>query len=388
MMNNNTKEESVKERIKNPDYLIKMGFVLIGVITVLVVIIGQYFWELMFSPENFNVYKWATRAILNGSISLIMIILGFIAVDESCKSRERGKFYKRLLDFNGLVQDLYDSKIIVYFDPFISWYAERQVREKRIRYLTKHGMARLDAEAIVDYASFDDLETISGLKPGAEPTGNYGKDLVKKDKKGKEILIPAIKDTWVSYVEDVINGTITVETEDASYYISADKNDQADLSSLERAQATERERVKSLRRSFITKILAGLVFVTILCLLGVDKHSGISDEEAVWELIFRLGSATLGFISGGFSGFTDARFSYRWLGDKMRVIRDFNKHLEAREFVPIAASTTIEDRIKAVKAREEAEKRKALKESEEYEEAQLPEEPKDNALELIEEGGR
>ena len=345
-----------KLKSKNPEYILKMGFVLIGVFVVLAIIIASWVWNLIFDPEHFDVNKWATRAIFNGSISLAMMVLGFVAVGESLKARETGKYMLRRNAFNDLVNQLYETSRIVYFDPFISWYAERQVREKKIRYLTKHGMPRMDAEAIIDHASLDDLEKISGLKPGEKPRGRSGEDIVKTDKNGNEILIPAIRDTLVAYVEETLNGTITVEVEDASYYTTADKNKKPDLTSLERAQATENERIKSLRYSFISKIVTGLVYVTMFALLGVDLNTGMGTPEAVWNLILRLGSATVGFIGGGFTGSSNAQFIYKWLGDKMRVLNEYNKYMDTGEYKPKSYAETAKERIAEVKRKEEQEK--------------------------------
>lgn len=334
------------------EYILKMGFVLIGVIVVLAIIVASWIWNLIFDPEHFDWNKWATRAIFNGSISLAMMVLGFIAVGESLKAKENGKYQKRRNAFNDLVNGIYESNRIVYLDPFISWYSERQVREKRIRYLTKHGMPRMDAEIIIDYASFEDLEKISGLKPGQKPEGKFGQDLVKKDKKGNEVLIPAIRDTLVAYVEEALNGVITVEVEDASYYTTADKNKKADLTSLERAQATEKERVKSLRRSFLSKIVIGLVYVTLFALLAVDLNQGMGEAEAIWNLIMRIGSATIGFIGGGFTGSSNTQFVYKWLGDKMRVLNEYNKFIDTGVYKPKSYEETAKERIEAVKKRE------------------------------------
>ncbi len=361
-----------KENKKNHDseYILKMGFVVIGVIVVLAIIVASWIWNLIFDPEHFDVNKWATRAIFNGSISLAMMVLGFIAIGESLKAKETGKYQERRNVFNDLVNDIYDTDKIVYFDPFISWYAERQVHEKRIRYLTKHGMPRMDAEIIIDYASFDDLEKISGLKPGEKPTGKFGEDLVKKDKDGNDVLIPAIRDTLVAYVEEVLSGIITVEVEDASYYLTADKNKKADLTSLERAQATESERIKSLRISFISKIVIGLVYVTLFALLAVDLNQGMGEAEAIWNLILRIGSATLGFIGGGFTGSSNTRFIYKWLGDKMRVLREYNKFLDSGEYKPKTYAETVKERIEVAKKREEDEKKAVVTPE------LVPEEPK------------
>lgn len=345
-----------KSKTKNPEYILKMGFVFIGIVVVIAIIIGSYLWNLMFDPEHFDVNKWANNAIFNGSISLAMMVLGFIAIGESAKAREDGKYQTRRAAFNDIVNSLYETARIVYLDPFISWYAERQVREKKIRYLTRHGMPRMDAEIIIDHASLEDLGRISGLNPGQKPSGSFGEDVLKKDKDGNEILIPAIRDTLVAYVEEALNGTISVEVEDASYYTTADKNKEAGLTSLERAQATERERVKSLRSSFISKILIGLLYVSLFALLAKEINEGLGEAEAIWNLILRLASATLGFVGGGFTGFSNTQFVYKWLGDKMRVLKEYNQYLDTKQYRPKTYEETVKERIEAVKKKEESDK--------------------------------
>lgn len=341
-----------KKTKQSTDYILKMGFVVIGVVVVLAIIIASWIWNLMFDPEHFDVNKWATRAVFNGSLSLAMMVLGFVAVGESLKAKETGKFYMRMKDFADMVESLYNTSKIIYFDAFISWYAERQVREKKIRYLTKHGLPRIDAAIIIDHASLDDLEKISGLKPGEQPSGKHGEDILKKDKLGNEILIPSVSDTLVAYIEEVLRGEIALEVEDASYYITADKNKKPDLTSLERAPYTEEDRVRSLKISFIAKIIIGLAYVTLFALLGVDLNKGMGEAEAIWNLILRIGSATLGFIGGGLTGSVNTKFIYKWIGDKMRVINEYNQYYDRGEFVPKSYEDTVRERIEQIKKKQ------------------------------------
>lgn len=352
-MNNNENKK------RDGEYLIKMSFVAIGLFVVLGIIIGSYIWNLIFDPSHFDVNKWANRAVFNGSIALACMVLGFIALVESYKSRENGKYMKRVTAFNDMVDALYKTIKIVFFDQFITWYATRQVREKKIKYLTMHGLARMDAEVIVDYASENDIERISGLRKGEEPKGEFGEDIVK-EVKGKEILIPAIRDTMAAYVEEVLNGTITVNAETASYYTSIGKNSDGNLTSLERPIATEKERVKSMRRSFISKAITGLIYVTIGSLLVVDLSSGVGTAEAVWTMVLRIICATIGFIGGGFAGLTDGKFQYKEIGEKMRILIEYDQYLECGEFKPVTYEETAKERIAAVKKKEEEAKAEVL----------------------------
>ena len=338
---------------KKPEYVLKMGFVAIGVLMVIAIIIGSWVWNLVFSPSNFDINKWATRAIFNNALALIMMVLGFIAVDETLRAKENGKYNARRNLFNDLVTALVETGRIVFFDQFVSWYAEKQVREKKIKHLTKHGMSRMEAEIIVDYAIESDIPKITGLKAGEKPTGKIGEDVVRKDKNGKEILIPAIKDTLAFYVEEVLNGSVTVEAETAAYYTTADKNKGSNLESLEVAPATDRERVKSMRRSFIAKGISGIVYITLASLLVTEINEGAGTSEALWNFMFRVGSATFGFASGGFAGSTNVNFLYKWLGDKIRVINEYNKYYDLGEFVPKSYQETYKQRIEEAHKREE-----------------------------------
>lgn len=351
----------MNNKSKNPEYLLKMSFVAIGIVVVFAIILGSWIWNLIFDPSHFDINKWATRAVFNNALAIAMMVLGFIAVNETLKSKENGKYQLRLEAFNDAVNDLFITGRIIYFDQFISWYAERQVREKKIKHLTKHGMPRMDAEVVVDYALISDIEVISGLKFGEKPQGRIGKDIVRKNKNGKEILIPAIRDTLAAYVEEVLNGAVTVDAETASYYTSADKNRAKDLTSLEKPQATEQDRVVSMRRSFLSKAISGIVYITIISLLVVDLSSGAGTPEAVWAFILRIGAATIGFLSGGFAGSTNASFLYKWVGEKMRVVKEYNRFYDSGEFKPKTYEESAQERIKAVHLEEEKEEQKVEK---------------------------
>lgn len=354
----------MKTNKRNPEYIMKMGFVAIGIVLVLAIIIASFFWELIFDPNDFDVNKWATRAIFNGSIALAMMVLGFVAINESMEARENGKYQKRLSAFNDLITALFDSGRVIYFDQYITWNAERQLTEKKITYLTRHGMHRMEAMVIVEYATLDDIPTLSGLTPGEKhsekPTGKSGEDIVRLDRDGNEILIPKFRDTLATYVEDVLDGTISVNAEDASYYMSSSKNKDGNLTSLERAQATEKDRVRSLWFSFGSKIVIGLIYSTIVALFAVDNSSGAGTAEAFWTLLFRLVSATLGFTSGGFAGNTNSRFLYKVLGEKMKVIREYNKFCDTGEFKPKTYAETSKERIAEVHRKEEEAKKSVV----------------------------
>lgn len=334
------------------DYMLKMGFVLIGVMVVLGIIIGSWVWDLVFDPSSFDVNKWATRAIFNNALSLAMMVLGFVAINESLKSKEDGKYMLRRDKFRDLVMELVSSGRIVFFDQFISWYADKQVREKKIKHLTKRGLPRMEAETIVDYATVSDIPVISGIKPGEKPKGETGKDIVRKDKDGNDILIPAINDTLAAYVDEVLRGEITVEAETAAYYTTADRNKEANLESLEIPKATDKDRVSSMRKSFISKGLAAIVYITIISMLVADLNGDAGTAEALWNFMLRIAAATTGFLSGGFSGSTNASYLYKWLGDKIRVINEYNKYTDLGEFKPKTYAETYAGRIEEAKKAE------------------------------------
>lgn len=362
----------MKNKMKNPDYILKMGFVILGVFVVLAAIIGSWIWNLLFDPSHFDLNKWANRAIFCTAISLAMMVLGFIAINEGQKSREEGKYMNRIEAFNDLVTKFFDTNIIVYFDQFIIWYCAKQLRDKKIKYLTRHGISVMDAQILIDNATLDDIPVLTGLHSHKEikkvlwwkkeivvvdkPTGHKGQDIVRKDKDGNDVLIPAINDTLAAYLEEVLNGTIYVDVEDSSFYTTIDKNKDSNLSSLERAQHTEQDRVRSLRISFITKGITGVFFATLVALLAVDLNQGVGSAEALWSLMSRLISAILGFGTGGFAGLTNVNYLYKYIGDKMKVDMEYEKYLTTGEFVPKTYSEIMKQKIAELQVKKEEQK--------------------------------
>ena len=180
---------------------------------------------------------------------------------------------------------------------------------------------------------------------------------IEKNLDGKDVLIPAIKDTDAPYVEEALNGFISIEQETAAYYTTAGKNRDRNLSILEMPMATERDRVHSLRLSFISKGITGLIYVTLACLLVVENSTGAGTSEGNWTLLLRFGAFTLGIILGGFLAFLNMKYERKELGEKMRVMDNYDQYLLSGEFVPVTYSDTAKKRIQACK--EKMEKAKA-----------------------------
>ena len=351
----------MKDKRKNTDFILKITFVVLGVVVVFLAIIASWLWNLFFDPSNFDLAKWANRAIFNTSVSLIMMVLGFIAINESLKARENGKYNLRVEAFNDLVNQLFSNNTIVYFDQFLIWYSSKQLRDKKIKYLTRHGISVMDAQILVDNATLDDIPTLTGLhqtevekkiiffkfkkKSITKPIGKKGEDIIRKDKDGRDILISAVNDTLAPYLEEVLNGTIYVDVEDSSYYTTIDRNKDSNLTSLERAQHTEKDRVKSLRTSFVSKGLMGIIYATLLALLVVDLNKGAGEAEAIWNLLARICAATLGFITGGFAGITNVTYLYKEMGDKMKVDMEYKKYLDTKEFIPKTYDQILKEKL-------------------------------------------
>lgn len=335
------------ENRRDPELVLKLGFVAIGAVAVLAIVFGSWLWNLVFDPAGFDLVKWANDAVFNSCVSLAMMVLGFVAIGETLKEKEGGRYQRVLSAFNSLVEGLYETGRIVWFDQFVGWLGTRQAFEKKVAYLCKRGMGREDARSIVLYARISDLPAISGLRPGEKPTEAFGKDVVRYLPDGRKELIPAIKGTWAGYVEDVLTDKVTVDADDASYYLSASSRRGEDLTSLERPQETERERLRSLRFSIASKVGIGLVLSALVSMLAVDMTSDAGAAQALWGLIMRLCTAAFGFICGGFMGSANDRFRCKWLKEKSKVVRDYVKYLEAGEFVPRSREEAAAERIAA-----------------------------------------
>ena len=115
-----------------------------------------------------------------------------------------------------------------------------------------------------------------------------------------------------------------------------------------------------MRRSFIAKGISGVIYITLASLLVTEINEGVGTAEALWNFVFRIGSATFGFVSGGFAGSTNVNFLYKWLGDKIRVINEYNKYYDLKEFVPKSYQETYKERIEQVHRKEEEEAAKVV----------------------------
>ena len=99
-----------------------------------------------------------------------------------------------------------------------------------------------------------------------------------------------------------------------------------------------------------------MLYVSLFALLAKEINEGLGEAEAIWNLILRLASATLGFVGGGFTGFSNTQFVYKWLGDKMRVLKEYNQYLDTKQYRPKTYEETVKERIEAVKKKEESDK--------------------------------
>ena len=104
------------KKTRDGEYLVKIGFVTIGFLMVVAIILADYFWHLIFDPNYFDFNRWINRAIFNGSLGIVGMVLGFVAVLETLKSKENGKFQRRLSAFAKKVEAMYNSVKIVYFE--------------------------------------------------------------------------------------------------------------------------------------------------------------------------------------------------------------------------------------------------------------------------------
>lgn len=334
-------DNSDKKERKSIDYYFKIMVVAVGVVIVFAIILGSYLWNLIFNPEGFVLRTWLERVIFNTIIALTMMVLGFIDLDTTLRSSKKSEYFRDRGSFNEDVGSIYENDSVVYFDQFIPWHAERQLRRKKINYLTARGITTADAENLIDYASEEDLPIISGIRPNEQPTDKKGEDLVKKVKKRLddgsiveiEVVIPAIKGTNAAYVQDMLSGSVKIDVEDPSYYLTDSKTKDPGKTTLERAQSTENERRKYLRRQFVTKGLSMAVFSLIFSLLA-PADSEISDAERAWVLIQRLAAAIGGFGSGALAGVINVSYVTRWINDKHKVVTDFIKFYGTKIFVP------------------------------------------------------
>ncbi len=367
------KENGTKPK-KDIDYVVKMSFVYLGLGVVIAIIVASWLWNLIFDPSRFDLNKWLNRTIFNSALSLATMVLGYVAFYESLKNKENGKYQNRLSSFLEKVKGVYESELILYFDQFLVWYSEKQLRNKKIKHLTNRGMNRIEAEIIVDYASVSDIPTLTGLAKGQTPTGGKGEDIIKKvegeNGEIKEVLIKAFEDQYAYYVEEVLGGKIILDVETPAYYLSVEKNRENNLESLEQAQAAERDKYKSIKTSFISKTVIGVIYLTLAAMLFVDQNSDMTSSEAIWEFILRILSATIGFVGGGFVAILAISFTIKVLGKKKNVLVEYKANYEKKEFVPKTREQLQNELIEHIK--NETQKAKENVVDPEVEEPQIP----------------
>lgn len=356
----------IKER-KSLEYYFKMAVVFGGVVIVFGIILGSYLWNLVFNPAGFELVPWLEKFIFCVIISYIMMVLGFIDLDATLRASKSSDYSRDRASFNDDVGSIYEDDTVVFFDQFIPWNAERQLRQKKIRYLAARGISTADAENIIDYANEDDLPHISGINPGEKPTDKMGEDLVKTIKyRGndgkiceKEVVIPKIKGTNAAYVQDMLSGNVFIDVEDPSYYLTDSKTKDNNKTSLERAKATELERRKYIKRQFITKGLSMAVISLCFTLLSPDSNSALSGQERAWIFVLRLASACGGFGAGAIAGVMNVAYVTRWINDKHKVVTEFIKFLKSGLFKPYTREQLDQLKIEAFKKKKEEEEKAA-----------------------------
>ena len=375
-MNSNDEEKYVapeggdldKKDRKSLDFYFKMTIVVAGVALVFAIILGSYLWNLIFKPDQFNVKTWLERVVFCVLIALVMMVLGFLDLDSTLRASKRSDYSRDKASFNEDVGAIYENDTVVYFDQFIPWYTERELRQKKIRHLTAHGISTADAENLIDYADEEDLITISGIKPGDKATEKKGEDLVKtvrrKNAKGEmeevSVVIPAIKGTDAFYVQEALSGAVKIDVEDPSYYLTDSKTQDTGKTTLERAQSTEKERRRYIKRQFITKTGSMVVISFIMGLLATDDASGISSDERNWVLMQRLAAAIGGFGTGALMGVVNVSYVTRWINDKHKVVTQFIKFYKTGLFKPKTRKELDEIKIAEAKAKEEERKRNTI----------------------------
>ena len=357
-----------KKDRKSLDFYFKMTIVVAGVALVFAIILGSYIWNLIFKPEQFDVKTWLERVVFCVLIALVMMVLGFLDLDSTLRASKRSDYSRDKASFNEDVGAIYENDTVVYFDQFIPWYTEQELRQKKIRHLTAHGISTADAENLIDYADEEDLITISGIKPGDKATEKKGEDLVKtvrrKNAKGEmeeiKVVIPAIKGTDAFYVQEALSGAVKIDVEDPSYYLTDSKTQDTGKTTLERAQSTEKERRRYIKRQFITKTGSMVVISFIMGLLATDDASGVTSEEKNWVLMQRLAAAIGGFGTGALMGVVNVSYVTRWINDKHKVVTKFAKYYKTGLFKPKTRKELDEAKIAEAKAKEEERKRNTI----------------------------
>lgn len=323
------------EHNSRTDTRFKLGFILTGSIALIIAIFATFLISTDFSLQEVDWQEWAVNFAINVIVSVLAIFLALNGVTEILKSKEEGSYQRCFDSLNELTEEVYSRNELVTFDGFVPWMEGHETRKAKINYLTRAGIDANIAKDIVDYASTSDIPTISGYDGKGRPSEAYGEEVIRKDRDGNDVYIPAIKGIWAKPVSKVLSNKVRVFFPNSAYFLTAFPNVDDDVSTGESALKTERKRRRLIRSNIASRIVSLALTSALLGVVAVDISLSDGWAEKLWSFISHLLIAITGFVNGGVLACTSVNYLVKELKDKIKMIRDFHQYLNSGEYKPV-----------------------------------------------------
>lgn len=325
----------MKEHNSHTDIRFKLGFLATGSVALVLSLFVTFMFSTDFTFQGIDWNEWAFNFVLNVIVSVLAIFLSLNGVTEILKSKEEGNYQRCFDSLNGLTEELYRNNEYVTFDGFVPWMEAHETRKAKINYLTRSGIDAGIARDIVDYASTSDIPTISGYDGKGRPSEAYGEEVIRKDKDGNDVFIPAIKGVWAKPVAKVLSNKVRVFFPNSAYFLTAFPNLDDDISTGESAIKTERKRRRMIRSTVISRIISLALTSALFGVVAVDISLAQGWADKLWSFISHLLIAIAGFVNGGVLACTSVGYLVKELKDKIKMIRDFHQYLASGDYKPV-----------------------------------------------------
>ena len=324
-----------EKKIGHSDVAFRLASLGLGSVTLFLSVFVTFLLSTDFSFQNINWNDWAFNFAINGVLSVLAILLSLNGISEILKTREDGAYMNCFNALNALTEELYDKNEYVTFDGFVPWMEAHETRKAKINYLTRAGIDASIAKDIVDYASTADIPVISGYDGKGKPSEAYGQEVIREDRDGNDVYIPAIKGIWANPVSKVLSNKVRVFFPNSAYFLTTWSGQGDDVSTGESAIKTERKRRRVIRSSVASRIISLGLMSAMFGLITVDVSLAENLMDKVWTFLSRLFIVVAGFVNGGVLACTSVGYLVKELKDKIKMIRDFHQYLNSGEYKPI-----------------------------------------------------
>lgn len=304
-MDSNLKKWSKQLNLK---YLIKATTLIGGFLLVILCSIANIGLDF----KNFNFYKWLSKTILITSINIFGLLMGESISNDTQKDRTNGRYQNSLSLHQESKKRIKD--IQNYLPQYLFKVSKEELKNKKISALQQVGCEQ--AEEIL-------LLTIEEL------------DLIhfKAQKiKGRDYF--KINDTQYKVAVDILNGAITIECPNATYFLNNDLK-MSNRSFLEEHIRLEREISFNKWAGRIYRIISCLIVSSVWSAFTVQDFINTGSVEAWTNLLSRVFALIISFFGGYSSGVLTVKTLAKIVEYKTTILDFFyNAYYTTKDFIP------------------------------------------------------